>query len=804
MSGNRNSGKPWLLYVYTTILLAVALYLAWGGAQLAAAGGSLYYVISGLVLLVTSWLFYTRRGAGARLFGLFMLATVAWAVWEVGISGWQLMPRVIAPAVFGLGLLVPAIRRPLSNLSPSLSGGQWLNGVRNFAIAGLAGFGLHAAVGPYQPADPIYQAGVGQPGKAIIDKSIDSTDWRYFDSNNYGSRFAALDQITPDNVGQLEVAWTYRTGPDPKGVLATAEAPPLKIGDTLYSCTDFNDVYALDAETGKERWRFRSGTDMSMSKYTHCRGITYYEVPGASGLCATRIYTTTLKGTLNALDAKTGAACPGFGTNGTVDIYEGIGTRDPGYYNVTSPPTLARGKLVLNAMVADGQHWLEPSGVIRAFDAVTGKLAWAWDMGRPDRTGLPPAGEIYTPSTPNSWTPMSADEELGLVYAATGNTGGTDYYGVQRRPFDEKYSTSVVALDIETGRPRWHYQTLRHDLWDLDNPAQPVLVDVPRAGGGIEKGLILPTKRGEVFYLDRATGKPLARVEERKVPTRGAMPGERIAPTQPFSVGIPSLAGPELTERAMWGITPLDQLWCRLDFKRRRYEGTLTPPGLTPSITFPGYAGGTNWGSAAIDRDRHIAILKSSYLPTRARMMPRAEADRKGLKRLAPGVVIDMSGDHAQEGVPYAAEISPLFSPLLLPCLAPPMGKISAIDLRTRKLLWSRPLGTGENSGPLGFKSRLPLPFGVINLSGSLVTRGGLTFVTGTNDGYLRALDTGTGKEVWKTKLPVASYATPMSYFSTSSGRQFVVMAATGNARMGKEVGDYLIAFALPAKAAKK
>jgi quinoprotein glucose dehydrogenase len=253
----------------------------------------------------------------------------------------------------------------------------------------------------------------------------------------------------------------------------------------------------------------------------------------------------------------------------------------------------------------------------------------------------------------------------------------------------------------------------------------------------------------------------------------------------------------------MWGITPLDQLWCRLDFKRRRYEGTLTPPGLTPSITFPGYAGGTNWGSAAIDRDRHIAILKSSYLPTRARMMPRAEADRKGLKRLAPGVVIDMSGDHAQEGVPYAAEISPMFSPLLLPCLAPPMGKISAIDLRTRKLLWSRPLGTGENSGPLGFKSRLPLPFGVINLSGSLVTRSGLTFVAGTNDNYLRALDTRTGEEVWKTRLPVASYATPMSYLSTSSGRQFVVLAATGNSRMGGEMGDYLIAFALPARASK-
>ncbi len=803
MSGNSTSGRPWLLYVYATILTLVALYLAWGGAQLAVAGGSLYYVISGLVLLVASWLLYTGRGAGARLFGLFMLATVVWAVWEVGTDGWQLMPRVVAPAVFGLGLLVPAIRRPLSNLNPSLSGGQWLNGLRNFAIAGLAGFGLHVAVGPYQPADPIFQTGVGKVQPTIVDTSSDGKDWRYYDSNNHGSRFTPLNQITPANIDQLELAWTYRTGPDPEGVMATAEAPPLKIGDTVYSCTDFNDVFALDAETGKEKWRFRSGNAMSHSKYTHCRGVTYFEVPGGQGACAARIITTTLKGWLIALDSKTGKLCPDFGKEGVVNLYEGLGTTDPGYYNVTSAPTLLRGKVVLNAMVADGQYWGEPSGVIRAFDATTGKLAWAWDMGRPDRTGLPPEGETYTRSTPNSWGGMSADEELGLVYLPTGNTSGTDYYGAQRRPFDDMYSTSVVALDIDTGRPRWHYQTLRHDLWDLDNPSQPVLVDVPRADGRIEKGLILPTKRGEIFYLDRATGKPLARVEERKVPTRGALPEERIAPTQPFSVGMPSLAGPEMTERSMWGITPLDQLWCRLDFKSRRYEGTLTSPGLSPSITFPGYAGGTNWGSAAIDRDRHIMIVKSSYLPTRARMMPREEANRKGLKRLAPGVVIDMSGDHAQEEVPYAAEISPMLSPLMLPCLAPPMGKISAIDLRTRKLLWSRPLGTGENSGPLGYKSHIPLPFGTINLSGSLVTRSGLTFVAGTNDGYLRALDTATGKVVWKKRLPAAGYATPMSYYSDKSGRQFIVLAATGNKRMGAEVGDYVLAFALPKKAAK-
>jgi quinoprotein glucose dehydrogenase len=796
-NGNR---APVLLYIYALLLGVVALALLVGGAQLALLGGSPYYVLSGIALLAGAFLLFRRSASGAKLFGLFMLATVAWSLWEVGFDGWKLMPRVIAPAVFGAGFLFPAVRRPLG-LSGWASGAAWGRGALAAIGAVVLGFALHAAVGPYQPADPIYQAGTGTAGPAIVDKTIDSTDWRYFDGNNHGSRFTALDQITPANVDQLEVAWTFRTGPDPKGVMATAEAPALKIGDTLYNCTDFNDVYALDAETGKQKWRFRSGTDMSMSKYTHCRGVTYYAVPNAKGLCATRIYTTTLKGTLNAMDAQTGAACPGFGANGAVNIYEGLGTTDPGYYNVTSAPTLARGRLVLNAMVADGQHWLEPSGVIRAFDAVTGKLAWAWDMGRPERTGLPPAGETYTKSTPNSWPPMSADEELGLVYAATGNTAGTDYYGAQRRPFDDKYSTSVVALDIETGRPRWHYQTLRHDLWDLDNPSQPVLVDVPRKDGTIEKGLIQPTKRGEVFYLDRATGKPLAKVVDRKVPTKGALPEERIAPTQPFSVGMPSLAGPDLTERAMWGITPLDQLWCRLDFKQRRYEGTLTPPGITPSLTFPGYAGGTNWGSAAIDRDRHIAILKSTYLPTRARLMPRAEADKAGLKALAPGVKIDMAGSHAQIGVPYAAEISPMLSPLFLPCLSPPMGKISAIDLRTRKLLWSRPLGTGENSGPLGMKSHLPLPFGVINLSGSLVTRSGITFVAGTNDQYLRALDTTTGKEIWKTRLPVAGYATPMSYFSTKSGRQMVVLAATGNARMGADLGDYLIAFALPKKA---
>jgi quinoprotein glucose dehydrogenase len=301
----------------------------------------------------------------------------------------------------------------------------------------------------------------------------------------------------------------------------------------------------------------------------------------------------------------------------------------PGYYYVTSAPTIVRGRVVLGGWVSDAQYWGEPSGVIRAYDAVTGRFAWAFDMGRPERSTEPAAGERYTPSTPNSWAPMSADEGLGLVYAPTGNTTGSDYYGALRRPFDEQYSSSVVALDVETGRLRWSFQTVHHDLWDYDVAPQPVVVDL-RAATGVQRALIQATKTGEIFVLDRTNGKPLFEVAEMPVSTAGAVREEHVSPTQPASIRLPSFRGPDLDERAMWGLTPLDQLWCRIEFRGARYDGIYTPPGVTSFIQYPGILGGIEWGSVAIDAERALMIVNASRVANYARLIPRAEADAQG------------------------------------------------------------------------------------------------------------------------------------------------------------------------------
>ncbi len=449
---------------------------------------------------------------------------------------------------------------------------------------------------------------------------------------------------------------------------------------------------------------------------------------------------------------------------------------------------------VLGGWVSDNQYWGEPSGVIRAFDAVTGSLAWAFDMGRPDQHGAPKPGQTYTPSTPNSWGPMSADEKLGLVYAPTGNAT-PDYYGVQRRPFDERYTSAVVALDADTGDVRWSFQTAHHDLWDYDVASQPTLVDIPTRDG-VKQALVQPTKRGEIFILDRLTGKPISTVAERAVSQTGQVPGERLSPTQPFSVDMPSFRGADLRERDMWGVTPLDQLWCRLQFRKARYDGPATPPGLTPNLVFPGFVGGIDWGGVSIDRDRNILIVNSMRMANYDRLLTRSEADSHRSKGPA-----DAHGDDVnlpQGNTPFGANVKIFLSPLGVPCIAPPYGRISAVDLVTHRLLWSRPLGTARDSGPFGIPSMLPIEMGLPNTGGSLTTRGGLVFIGAVPERAIRAFDVRNGAELWKARLPFSGHATPMTYVSPRSGRQFVVIMTGGNSVLRSPPGDMMVAYALP------
>jgi quinoprotein glucose dehydrogenase len=499
-----------------------------------------------------------------------------------------------------------------------------------------------------------------------------------------------------------------------------------------------------------------------------------------------------------ALDAETGRLCPGFGRNGTVDLTEGLGQFQQGLYRVSSAPTLVRGRIIVNSNVADGQFVGEPSGVIRAYDAITGKLAWAWDPGKPELTGLPKPGEAYTHGTPNSWAPPSADEQLGLVYLPMGNAT-PDYVGAHRRPFDDRFSSSVVALDATTGRLRWSFQTVHHDVWDYDVASQPSLVDF-MLKGRLVRALVQPTKRGEIFVLDRTTGKPLHPVVEKLVPQSGKAPEEWLSPTQPYSVGLPSLAGARLTERRSWGITPLDQLWCRIKFRQARYEGDFTPPGLKPSIEFPGHAGGANWGSAAIDKRRHIALVNVNLMPAYVRLIPRPEADRMGIHVFDPRR--DNRPDEGylpvQMGTPYAVSTGAWLSPFKVPCVQPPYGRLAAIDLVTGRLIWAKDFGTARAAGPLGIQLKLSVPMGVPNMGGGVATGSGLFFIGASQDGYLRAIETRSGRELWRASLPGGGNATPMTFISPKSGRQFVVIVAGGSVSAGSKLSDKVVAFALP------
>jgi quinoprotein glucose dehydrogenase len=757
-------------YVFSSLLIVIGIALFIGGAELASLGGSLYYVLAGTLNVAAGILLWRRSKWGERVYTAVLLGSLAWALWEVGLAPWGLVPRVTIPAALGLWLLVSRLRRCLGkgHGACAFSHAGWA-AVLCFAVVAIAFLRPQWTRSPY----------VLPP--AVEDKTADGNEWRHYGNTLRGTRFSPLTQINTANVAQLQVAWTYRSGDAPNRMSA-AESNPLKIGDTLYTCTPNNVIVALDAESGALRWRHDPRNEPGFYAIRTCRGVAYYQSPTEGGECQARIIAGTIDSRLIALDAKSGNACKDFGVNGVVSLRDNIGSAELSYIFATSPATIIKGHVIVGAMVLDNQSIDMPSGVIRSFDPVSGRLQWAWDMGAPDRAGAPPAGQTYTRSTPNAWGIFAADEELGLVYVPTGNPS-PDFWGPKRRPFDEKYGSSIVALDIDTGRPRWSFQTVHHDLWDYDVASQPSLVDLPTAEGRTP-ALIQATKRGDIYVLDRRTGIPIVPVVERDVP-QGAAPGDWLSKTQPFSqLALPSIV---LTEASMWGATPFDQMICRIKFRQSRYDGIFTPPGTMPTIIVPGLIGGVDWGSVSIDVDRNILIANYMLLPWRGRLIPRAEVT----KNFAAAPLATLA-----KGAPFAWDYTPWLSPIGLPCSQPPWGALAAIDLGTNRVLWNEPLGTGEDSGPLNIPSKLPLTMGTPNMGGTLTTRGGLVFVSGTLDRYIRAFDLGTGKELWKARIPAGGQATPMTYMA--DGRQFIVVTVGGHMILQTKFGDYTIAYALP------
>jgi len=498
-----NTAGGYATVVMGVVLALIGLALTLGGMRLLMLGGSLYYFIAGIGLLASGILLIGQRAQGAWLYLFVVLATIAWALWEVGLNGWALVPRVVAPLV----LLVPVMLTLLSTKREGAGrtvaigiGGAAVIGIALFVTAGLSSNGLPNGVVP------------DSPSFAVGDPASESTgnDWPVWGGTNSAQRFSPITQITPQNVRNLKVAWTYRTGDNQKAF--GAETTPIKIGDSLYLCSALNRIISLDAGTGKEKWSYDPGVTADYVPYTAgCRGVTYFAKPGAVAgeQCAARIIEGTLDMRLIAVDATTGRPCTDFGNNGQVDFKPTLweGAFIPGSASITSPPVIVQGVVVTGHQVLDGQRRWAPSGAIHGVDAVTGELRFVWDMMSLETTKEPANGSHYTLGTPNSWTVAAGDEALGLVFLPMGNSGA-DYYSSLRRPAEDAYSTSLVALDVQTGKPRWHFQTVHNDVWDYDLGTQPTLFDMPTASG-VVPAILLSSKQGEIYVLDRRTGQSL-------------------------------------------------------------------------------------------------------------------------------------------------------------------------------------------------------------------------------------------------------------------------------------------------------
>ena len=625
-------------------------------------------------------------------------------------------------------------------------------------------------------------------------------DWPYYGRDQEGTRHAPLDQINRDNAGYLEIAWEYHTGDFSDGSdgrpETTFQATPILVDGVLYLATVYGRVIALSPETGAEIWKYDPGVDPAVERGEFAnRGVTYWQaVDGVEGqVCERRIFVATVDARLIALDAARGTPCAGFGQAGQVDLSRGVGLgeyhADTREYGVTSPPVVVGGLVVVGSAVGDNRAATLERGIVRAFDARTGELRWVWDPIPRDpadpafRTWA--SGSAQRTGAANVWAQLSVDVARDLVFVPT-SSPSPDYYGGERQG-SNSYADSVVALRGSTGELVWHFQIVHHNIWDYDLPAQPSLITIRKDGRDIP-ALAQPTKMGFLYLLHRETGEPIFPVEERPVP-QSDVPGEKSWPTQPFPTIPRPLVPTTLSGDNAWGLTPWDQGECRKLIERYRNDGIFTPSSLEGTIQYPGVIGGTNWGSAAFDPDRRWVILNTTRLPSVTGLIP-----RETLESGQPDVP-DSATISQMSGTPYGLfRVPALLSPLELPCTKPPWGALLAVDTATGEVKWDVPLGTVQDLAPVP----LPIRWGTPNLGGPMVTDGGLIFIGAAMDNYLRAFDVETGRELWKGRLPAGGQATPMTYRSTENGRQFVVIAAGGHGRLGTDIGDSVVAFALP------
>jgi quinoprotein glucose dehydrogenase len=602
--------------------------------------------------------------------------------------------------------------------------------------------------------------------------------WEHWGGDPGGMRFSPLAQVTPANVNNLVRGWEFRTGDldrrAPELMARTKfEATPLFVEDSLIFCSAFNEVIALDPGSGAQKWRYDpkiNTTARPANRYV-CRGVAYWvdDKAAENAACRARIFMGTKDARLIALDARTGAPCADFGANGEVKLDTGK-LEWPGEFQISSAPVVNHGVVIVGSSISDNRSTDAPLGTVRAFDARSGQSRWNWDPLVHD--GIIAGGA-------NVWAPMSSDEERGLVFLPT-TSPSPDFWG-GKRPGDNAHANSVVALRAETGELVWSFQTVHHDVWDYDLPAQPTLARID-TGEGMRDVVIQPTKQAFVFVLDRDTGKPIWPVEERAVPQGGAE-GEVLSPTQPFPTHVPPLMRQQFSAADVFNPIPtLGRSSCDEQIASLRNDGLFTPPSTQGTAIYPMTGGGVNWGGAAFDPVRQILYANVSHAIHVVKLIPRAEAE--GFKA-QPGHDFG-----PQRGTPFAMSRAVAMSPLGILCNKPPWGETVAVDLEAGKILWHSSVGTSEDKAPLGIAFNWGTPL----VNGVAITGGGLVF-TGAMDAYLRAFDAKSGTELWQGRLPVPGIANPMTYLW--KGEQYVVIAAGGHSEAGTTIGDSVVAFRL-------
>jgi quinoprotein glucose dehydrogenase len=625
-----------------------------------------------------------------------------------------------------------------------------------------------------------------------------SGEWPAYGRDGGGMRHAPLTQIDRVNVTRLAPVWTYRTGElatyagTRLASKAAFEATPLMVDGVLYLSTPTNRVIALDAATGAERWVYDPRLDLTLNySEVTSRGVsTWVDRDKKRGQVGyRRLYVGTLDGRLISLDAATGRPADEFGERGVVDLKPGARAVPDGQYQVTSPPAVIGDLVIVGNAYGDNRAVETPRGAVRALDARTGSVRWSWD---PIPVSLDDPGYstwrgalAHRTGSANVWPPISVDPERDLVFLAT-TSPSPDYFGGERKGVN-LFANCVVALRASTGKLVWHFQTVHHDLWDYDVPMQPLLFDLERPGSKVP-ALVIGTKAGHLFVLQRETGVPLFPVEERSVP-QSQVAGEETSPTQPFPVGLPVFGLRHVTADEAWGPTPADVQAARTKIAGLRHDGPYTPVSLADTIQAPSNVGGFNWGGLSYDPARGIVVGAVNRIAALVRLYPRADAPAA----TGPNVRLEAEIGPMRD-TPYVVQRTYLldFAHGLLPLTRPPWGTLAGVNLRKGTLQFEVPLGSMVDPARFPEAER----WGSISLGGPLTTAGGLVFIAATRDNHLRAFDVETGTLLWKSLLPAGAQSTPMSY--EIDGTQYVVVCAGGHGKLGTTLGDYVMAFALP------